>query len=373
MWHNQSSRSGAERYDRRVVPLVDVTVPHPLRSRVAAALADIEAPAAAPLGPHTAAAREALAAAGLTGVAVPPEWGGLGEGVAGACVVADEAAARGFPFAIPRLSAVTVGSVLVHVGSGDQRERWLRPLASGELDIALAVSEPETGARLGAIRTTARRRDGGWALSGRKRNITGAGGAEALLVVASTGGPGTLSLFLVPTDRDGVVVRPLDGAATPLGSQDEIDFDDVALDPGELVGVEGRGIEDVFSALNPERLVIAATTTGLARRLVSLALAAADGGERAGIMASYGEVEAARLAVDAAARHFDGTGAAGPAVTVAKLATAAASRRAVDAAAPRVAEAALSSLDRTLAMLERFPVGRDQLAGFLLERLAPRA
>ncbi len=85
-----------------------------------------------------------------------------------------------------------------------------------------------------------------------------------------------------------------------------------------------------------------------------------------------GEVEAARLAVDAAARHFDETGAAGPAVTVAKLATAAASRRAVEAAAPHVAEPVLSALDRTLGMLERFPVGRDQLAGFLLERLAPR-
>lgn len=170
--------------------LVDVTVPHQLRLRVAAALAGIEAPAVVPLGPHTAAAREALATAGLSGVAVPSEWGGLGEGVAGACVVADEAAARGFPFAIPHLSAVTVGSVLVHLGSGDQRERWLRPLASGELDIALAVSEPETGARLGAIRTTARRGDGAWTLSGRKRNITGASAAAVLLVVASTGGRG---------------------------------------------------------------------------------------------------------------------------------------------------------------------------------------
>jgi len=291
--------------------------------------------------------------------------------VAGACTVADEAAAHGFPFALPRLSAVTVGSALVHHGTPEQREGWLRGLAGGRADIALAVSEPETGARLGAIRTEARPRDGGWELSGRKRNITGASGAGALLVVAATGGPGVLSLFLVPTDRPGVTVSPMEGAATPLGSQDEIELDAVALGAGDLVGRAGAGIDEVFSALNPERLVIAATTTGLARRLVSLAVREAPAPARLPLMAAYGEVEAARLAVDAAARAFDATGSAGPAVTVAKLASAAASRRAVEAATGGLDESVLSPLDRTLGMLERFPVGRDQLAAYLLQTLVP--
>lgn len=349
---------------------IAVTVPHPLRERVGRALSGT-APGSGTLGPHTAAARDALAAAGFAGVAVPREWGGLGEGVAGACTVADEAAAHGFPFALPRLSAVTVGSALVHHGTPEQREGWLRGLAGGRTGIALAVSEPETGARLGAIRTEARPRDGGWELSGRKRNITGASDAGALLVVAATGGPGVLSLFLVPTDRPGVTVSPMEGAATPLGSQDDIELDAVALGPGDLVGRAGAGIDEVFSALNPERLVIAATTTGLARRLVSLAVQEAPAPARLPLMAAYGEVEAARLAVDAAARAFDATGSAGPAVTVAKLASAAASRRAVEATTGGLDESVLSPLDRTLGMLERFPVGRDQLAAYLLQTLVP--
>ncbi len=350
--------------------LLDATVPDSLRPRVAEALAGLDPPSLTmPLGPHTAAAHAALAAAGLTGVALPEAWGGLGRGVEGACAVADEVAAQGFPFSLPGMTAVTVGSTLVHHGTPEQREAWLGRLASGTAGVALAVSEPETGARLGAIQTSAGRRGDGWVLDGRKRNITGAGAAAALLVVARTGGPGVLSLFLVPSDRAGVTISPMEGAATPLGSQDEIDLTGVELARSDLVGEENAGIEQVFSALNAERLVIASTTTGLARRLVSAAVGTEKGGDRIPLMAAYGAVEAARLAVVSAARYFDETGSAGTAVTVAKLATAAASRRAVEAADGHLDASVLAGVDRVLGMLERFPVGRDQLAAFLLERL----
>lgn len=350
--------------------LLDASAPDRLRQRVSAALSTLEAPPlGAPLGVHTAAARSALAAAGLGAAPVPEAFGGLGLGVEGVCTIADEAAAEGFPFSVPGMTAATVGSALLHHGTAEQQAAWLPGLAAGETVVALAVSEPDTGARLGAIRTEAKRHADGWVLDGRKTNITGAGSAAALLVVARTGGPGVLSLFLVPTNRPGVAISEMAGASTPLGTQDEIEFHDVALGPGDLVGDEDAGIFQVFSALDAERLVIAATTTGLDRRLVSHAFAAAPPDERVEVMGAYAETEAARLATVTAARLHDETGSAGMAVSVAKHATAAASRRAVEKVGHYLPEDDLSGLDRTLGMLERFPVDRVQLSRFLLERL----
>lgn len=155
-------------------------------------------------------------------------------------------------------------------GSDVQRERWLRPVARGEVLAAFAVTEPEAGSDLAAVRTQAKSDGQVWRLHGVKTFISNAGLAGLYTVLArsqDTPGHKGLSLFLVDAEAAGIGIRPLETmAAHPLG---ELRFEDT---PALLLGHEGEGFALALRTLDLFRPSVGAAACGLAARALDEAL-----------------------------------------------------------------------------------------------------
>jgi alkylation response protein AidB-like acyl-CoA dehydrogenase len=216
--------------------------------------------------------------------------------------------------------------------------------------MAFAVTEPDAGTNTHDIATTARRDQGTWVLNGRKTHISAVDEAGHLLVVARTedSRTGRLEpvLFVVPTDAEGVEHRPIPMEMLSPEQQFQVFLDDVRLPADALVGNGSGGLAQLFAGLNPERIMAASFSTGLAR--YALDRAAAYARERTVFGAPIGshqavahplaqskiEIELARLMTQKAAALLDSgeLEAAAEAANMAKYAAAEAACAAVDRA-----------------------------------------
>jgi alkylation response protein AidB-like acyl-CoA dehydrogenase len=292
---------------------------------------------------------DALAAGGYVGANIPAEYGGGGLGLSALAAVTEEVAAAGCPLIMLIVSPAIVGSVLARHATPEQKERWLRPIGACTGKIAFAITEPDAGSNSHRISTTARRDGDGWKLTGSKTFISGIDETDAILVVARTGtdeatGRARLSLFVVDTDAPGIEAHEIPMTFEAPDKQFTVFFDDVAVDADRLIGEEGRGLGAVFDGLNPERVIIAATCTGMARYAIRKAVEYANDrrvwgvpiGQHQGIAHPLAEakiqLELARLAIKHAAALYDAGLDAGEASNIAKFASADAGIKCLDQA-----------------------------------------
>ncbi len=225
------------------------------------------------------AARRALQArakaAGLYLPQLPPELGGLGLPWVGIAVVLEEAG-RSLPGpGALNAAAPDEGNLhtLNHLCNPEQRERYLQPLAAGNIRSCFSMTEPAPGAGSdpGLLMTTAARRDRGWAINGKKWFITGADGAAFSIVLAKTEAGATL--FLVDTGNPGFRVKriiPTMDTLTP-GGHCEIDFIDCEIGDDAVLGEVGRGFEYAQLRLGPARLTHCMRWLGAAARATEIA------------------------------------------------------------------------------------------------------
>ncbi|QZS52741.1 acyl-CoA dehydrogenase [Rhodococcus opacus] len=207
---------------------------------------------------------------GFLGLNIPEEFGGGGVGLSHLAIVLEEMSAGGCPELAMVLSQGIAGSALTRHGTREQQERYLPGIASGEIKFAFALTEPDAGSNSHNITTTATRSDRGWRVRGAKYYISGIDHSDYFLLVARTGqdsttGKGKVSLFVVETDIPGLTKEPI---ATALGAperQFSLFFDNVELENDRLVGEVDRGLDPLFDGLNPERVLSAAISTGIAR------------------------------------------------------------------------------------------------------------
>jgi alkylation response protein AidB-like acyl-CoA dehydrogenase len=161
-------------------------------------------------------------------------------------------------------------------GTEEQKRRYLVPAISGEKIFCLGISEPDAGSDVAAIKTTARKIDGGWSINGRKTFITNGRRADVMTLVAKTDGAGGhqgLSLLLVDTDTPGFeVTRTLDKMGMHSSDTAEIALTDVVVPDDALLGAEGEGFYNISWELQGERLVGAAGAVAGARRTFEAAL-----------------------------------------------------------------------------------------------------
>ena len=225
--------------------------------------------------------REKARAAGLWGPQLPVELGGLGLSLT-EIVPVFEAAGRSLlgPLAL-HCAAPDEGNMhLLHLfASDEQRQRYLLPLARGEIRSAFAMTEPAPGAGSDPtlLRTTAVRDVGEWVLNGHKWFATGADGAAFLLIMALTdpeaGAHRGATIFLAPTDTPGIeIVRrvPIMGVENP-GGHCEIRFHDVRLPDSAVLGQPGQGFALTQHRLGPARLTHCMRWTGIAQRALEIA------------------------------------------------------------------------------------------------------
>jgi alkylation response protein AidB-like acyl-CoA dehydrogenase len=206
---------------------------------------------------------------GFLGLHFPTEWGGGGGDLATGLLFVEELARCGagaIPMAISVQTHMATPA-LAEFGTDDQRERWLRPAIEGTKIGAIAITEPDAGSDVAAIRTHAVRDGDVWRVNGRKMFITNGTRAQFLTLVAKTdpdSGHHGVSLLLVDTSLPGVhVSRQLEKLGMHSSDTAEITLDDVAVPANDLIGLEpGHGFRQLMWQLQYERLAGAAACVG---------------------------------------------------------------------------------------------------------------
>ena len=175
----------------------------------------------------------------LIGLLLPEEYGGSGMSLIEGVALYEELGRALAP--IPHfVSAVLSGGVLAAAGSEDQKEQWLRPVASGEAILTPAWLEPENGFSPRGVQTTAAADADGFRLNGIKRHVLFASSADRLVVLARTGDdPEAVDLFLVDPAASGVALRQQFSIASD--TQYEVTLSDVAVGAADRIGPAGSG------------------------------------------------------------------------------------------------------------------------------------
>lgn len=194
-------------------------------------------------------------ALGIYALNVPEEWGGGGLSCVDRMLV-EEQYGRTTDILIRR----AFGNVyeVLWGASDEQKERYLRPSASGERTGCICITEPEAGSDASAIKTRATPTDGGWTLNGMKHFISDAWWSDYFITSAVTdpsAGHRGISLFLVDKDMPGVTVGRNQEMMGLRGTPHcEVYFDDVHLGPEQMLGAEGSGFRQILGTLNQVRL-----------------------------------------------------------------------------------------------------------------------
>lgn len=206
---------------------------------------------------------------GFLGVNLPVAYGGGGGGMADLAAMLEECAAAGAPMLMMVVSPAICGSIIVRCGTEDQKRRWLPGIADGTLLMAFGITEADAGSNSHKITTTARRDGDEWTLNGQKTFISGVDEAQSVLIVARTADEKTgklrPALFVVPTDAPGLTRSPIEMGWTAPEKQFTLFLDDVRLGTDALIGGQDGDLWQLFAGLNPERIMGAAMSCGIAR------------------------------------------------------------------------------------------------------------
>jgi alkylation response protein AidB-like acyl-CoA dehydrogenase len=331
-----------------------------------------------------------LGAAGLLGLHLPEDYGGGGAGMAEAVIVVEELAAQGMPLLIWVISPAICGSILACHASEEMKRRWLPPIADGTKKMAFGLTEPDAGSNSHNIKTTARRTDTGWRISGSKYYISAVDQSDAILLVTrdadhSTVEHNRLSLFAVPTDSPGLTFAPIATSIVSPDKQFTVFLDDVAVGEDALIGVAGDGLRQVFDGLNPERILVGALSGGIGRYAISKAVDYARDrnvwstpiGAHQGVAHPLAEchiaVELGRMATQRSAELFDAGEPAGEAANIAKFAASEAALKALDQAIQTHGgnglshEYGLSELWFVARLMRTAPVSREMVLNFVAQ------
>jgi alkylation response protein AidB-like acyl-CoA dehydrogenase len=208
-----------------------------------------------------------LAEIGFFGLTIPEEYGGVGGDYITYCVGMEElgradSSVRG----IVSVSNGLVGKSILAHGTEEQKQEWLRPIATGESLGCFGLTEPGHGSDAGHLETRATRDGDDYLLSGQKIFITNGTWADVCLVFARTGGPGPrgVSAFLVPTSAGGFERREIKGKLGLRGQATaEIFLSDVRVPASALLGDEGTGFKIAMGSLDKGRVSVAAGCVGI--------------------------------------------------------------------------------------------------------------
>jgi alkylation response protein AidB-like acyl-CoA dehydrogenase len=223
-----------------------------------------------------AAAVAEMGRLGLLGMLVPQAYDGVGADHV-ACAMALEGIAAGDGACSTIMSVHnSVGCMpLLNFGTAEQKERFLRPMARGEMLAAFCLTEPDAGSDAGAIKTRARRAGNQYVLSGTKQFITSGANAKVAIVFAVTdpaAGKKGISAFIVPTETPGWRVAKLEQKLGQRASDTaQIVLEEMELTPDLLLGQEGEGYRIALSNLEGGRIGIAAQSIGMARAALEAA------------------------------------------------------------------------------------------------------
>jgi len=213
---------------------------------------------------------------GYFGIKTPPEYGGLGLGLTGYCVVQEEMGRSHSSVNLIISGNNSIGSMgILNDGTEEQKRKYLPKLASGEWISALALTEPGAGSDAAAISTRAEKKGDRWVINGMKHFITRADIADVFTVMALTDkekrAKGGITAFIVEKGTPGLVVgKPQRSMGSDTVKQCEVYFEDCEVPAENVIGEVGQGFRVVMKVLEDGRIGQAARALGATRRLLDL-------------------------------------------------------------------------------------------------------
>ncbi|KLU63069.1 acyl-CoA dehydrogenase [Peptococcaceae bacterium CEB3] len=264
----------------------------------------------------------ALGDANLLGLRFDKFYGGRGLHWLEEVAVLEEVGVLGTSLACLYSLPSIVGEALAKFGSEHLKERYLKPTLAGKLYTAEALTEPRGGSDFFGATTVARRDGGSYILSGQKRFVVGAEGADYFMVYANTNPEGkpheSMSAFIVERGPGVEVAHVYGLMGTRGGGAGRVIFKNVRVPEENLLGQEGQAAKIFYQMMIPERLTSAAGALGMARSALDVAAAYSTKRKAFGhkikdfeavsfkIADSLTRLDAARSLVYSAARAVDG-------------------------------------------------------------------
>lgn len=259
---------------------------------------------------------------GLFGLSIPEEYGGIGLSMSQECEVAYALGQTSLAFRSVVGTNIGIGSQgILMDGTREQKELYLPAIASGELIVSFALTEPDAGSDVASLRTRAVPDGSDYLLSGTKRFITNAPRAGAFTLMARTGDAGAkgITAFIVPADLPGLSLGKPDKKMGQRGTKTcDVNLDSVRVPAANIIGgVPGKGFKTAMKVLDRGRLHISALACGMADRIQRESIAYAQQrkqfGKRIGdfqlVQAMLADSQAELLAgwslVQATARRYD--------------------------------------------------------------------
>ena len=210
-----------------------------------------------------------IAEQGFFGIGIPEEWGGLGGDVVMQMIFAREfARTAGGLLWVWGLTSFGGAKTISLVGTDEQKQRWLPAMAEGKLRVSLSMTEPDGGTDvLGAMKTVAKKVDGGWILNGAKMWTTAAKVADRLLVLARTDKNVEkkhqgLTMFFVDAKTPGITASLLPKLGMRAMGSCEVHYEDVFVPDEDVLGEPGKAWYSMLPTLNNERIMVGAQCLG---------------------------------------------------------------------------------------------------------------
>jgi alkylation response protein AidB-like acyl-CoA dehydrogenase len=212
-----------------------------------------------------------MAGLGLFGIPFPEEYGGQGADLTTLCLAIEELARIDSSIAITLEAAVGLGANPIwYNGTEEQKQRWLVPMAKGEILGAFGLTEPGGGSDAESTKTSAKLENGEWVINGSKAFITNSGTeiSKVCTITARTGeredGSPEISSIIVPSDTPGFEVGPhYRKLGWHASDTHELSFNDVRVPEENLLGERGKGFGQFLQTLDDGRIAIASLAVGL--------------------------------------------------------------------------------------------------------------
>ena len=209
----------------------------------------------------------AMAAAGWLGITMPSEYGGAGLGVTEAALLMHEVASHGGGMAAASTVHINLFGPhpIVVRGTSEQRQRWLPRLVQGLDQVAFGFTEPDAGLNTTAIKTFAKKVDGGYLVHGQKVWTSTAQVASKIMLLTRTTKledcarpTDGITIFYADLDRSKIEVRRIAKMGRKAVDSNALFIDGLFIPESDRVGEEGKGFATILHSLNPERLLVAA-------------------------------------------------------------------------------------------------------------------
>lgn len=224
----------------------------------------------------------AMGEAGFLCPWAPEQYGGSGADFLYSVIIAEELAKAGAVSLMAPLHSDIVAPYIAALGTEEQKRRWLSGAARGEIILAVAMTEPNTGSDLAAIRTRAEKDGDHWVINGQKTFISNGILADVVIVACRTGSPdsGAKGISLIGVERGAPGFhRGRNLKKMGLHAQDtaELIFDDCRVPAENLLGHLNRGFYHMMDHLQQERLMACIMAQAMAEAMLAMTIEYARG------------------------------------------------------------------------------------------------